>query len=102
MADPKSQSSIVRRQDYPPRDYYFNPFAMMRRFSDDMDRNFWSRIWGGDSNSWNPPIDVRERNGNIEVCAELPGINKDDLKVEATDEGLVIQGEKKQEIEKDE
>src|SRR5262249_35186314 len=103
-----AQGSILRRQDYAPGRDYMNPFALMRRFNDEMDRHFWSRIWGsGDPTSanmsmWNPPIDVRERDGNIEVCAELPGINKEDVRVEATDEGLVIEGEKKQEIEKNE
>jgi HSP20 family protein len=106
MADTKIQTpttdpqgSILRRQEYPPsRDYNFNPFAMMRRFSDEMDRNFWQRILG-DASAWNPAVEVRERNGNLEIDAELPGINKEDVKVEATNEGIVIEGEKKREFE---
>jgi len=31
--------------------------------------------------------------------AELPGINKDDVKVEVTNDGLVIQGQRKKESE---
>lgn len=33
------------------------------------------------------------------VTAELPGLSKDDVKVEATDEGLVIHGERRREHE---
>ena len=33
------------------------------------------------------------------VRAELPGLNKDDVKVEVTDDGLIIRGERKQEHE---
>ena len=42
---------------------------------------------------------LRQQGDNLTVCAELPGLNKDDVKVEASDEGLVIRGERKQENE---
>jgi HSP20 family protein len=47
-------------------------------------------------------VEVRERNGNLEVTAELPGMNKEDVKVEYADDGIVIQGEKRRETESDE
>src|SRR5207245_1908644 len=48
---------------------------------------------------WSPPVEVFEREGNLVVHAELPGLNKDDVKVEITDDGIVIQGERKHEHE---
>jgi HSP20 family protein len=73
---------------------------MMRRVSEEMDRLFsnafgWSR--SGEQGMWSPAIEVRERDGNLEVTAELPGLKKDDVKVECTDEGIIIEGEKRQE-----
>ena len=44
---------------------------------------------------------MRRRNGNLQVSAELPGLSKDDVKVECTDEGLILQGEKRREQESD-
>jgi HSP20 family protein len=71
-----------------------------------MDRAFSSSFglgrWLGDSGTWAPPVEVRERNGNLEISAELPGMSKDDVKVECTDSGVVIEGEKRQEQESDE
>jgi HSP20 family protein len=43
---------------------------------------------------------VREANGKIVVRADLPGLNKDDIKVEITSALLTIQGERRQETKK--
>jgi HSP20 family protein len=114
MADTKiqkqssEQRGISRRQDYSPsRDpFALSPFSMMRRLSEEMDRAFGSSLgitrgWG-ESGMWTPAVDVRERDGNLEIHAELPGMNKDDVKVECTDEGIVIEGERRREEEKEE
>jgi HSP20 family protein len=71
---------------------------MMRRFNEEMDR--WFRggresEWG----MWTPSVDVRERDNQLVVSADLPGMNSEDVKIEATDEGLVIRGERKREHE---
>ena len=105
MADTKARKEtpehrdIARRQDsWPSRDLFaLSPFSMMRRLSEEMDRAFARSV-----GVWSPAVDVRERNGNLEVHAELPGLNKDDIKVECTDEGLIIEGERKREEEKEE
>ncbi|MGP0063745.1 MAG: Hsp20/alpha crystallin family protein [Isosphaeraceae bacterium] len=46
---------------------------------------------------WSPRIDVLEREGRIVVRADLPGLSKDDIKVEVCDDMLTIQGERKNE-----
>ena len=104
----EGQTIVPRRGEYGPgRDLFgFNPFSMMRRFSEEMDRAFSGAFghdrgfgeWGG----WSPAIDVRERDGNVEISAELPGLTKDDVKVELTNEGILIEGEKRSQVEKDE
>jgi HSP20 family protein len=97
--------AVARREE---REGYFNPFSLMRRLSEEMDRAFATSLglpaWGRSSSpaeigTWNPAVEITERNNNLVIRAELPGLNKDDVKVEVTDEGLVIQGEKKREHE---
>jgi HSP20 family protein len=95
--------SLWRR---PEDEFLTNPFAMMRRFSEDMDRMFSSawddREFGGrELASWAPAVDVREHDSNLVVSAELPGLNKEDVKVEITGDSLVIQGERKREHEEE-
>lgn len=100
---------LSRREDWPASPFSWspgelfrlNPFELMRRFSEDMDRAFTSQ-WlggGGQTGGWSPAVEVRERDGKLEVCADLPGLKQEDVKVEVTDEGLVIQGERKREHE---
>ena len=98
----ETEPSLVR-PDYYPDMFRTNPFAMMRHLSEEMDRIFSSTFGithdGGAMRTWSPAIEIREQNGNLEVTAELPGMTKDDVKVEYTDEGIILQGEKKQERE---
>jgi HSP20 family protein len=90
-----------------PREFFSaSPFELMRRFTEEMDRAFegWglsrdSRFGGSQSALWSPAVEVFERDNNLVVRADLPGLNKDDVKVEMTDDGLVIQGERKRESE---
>jgi len=87
-----------------PRELFSaSPFELMRRFSEEMDRFFEGAVPRGgamtESRAWAPPIEVSEQHGNYVVCAELPGIRKEDVKVELTQDGLVITGERKREQE---
>lgn len=79
-----------------------NPFVMLRRMTEDMDRAFGevARNRRGDA-VWAPVIEVTECEGNYVVRAELPGLKPEDVKVECTDDALVIEGERKLEREED-
>jgi HSP20 family protein len=108
QTDQQRERGMTRRQDYSPSHDLFNfsPFSLMRRMSEEMDRAFASSFGlsrgFGESGMWTPPVEVRERDNNIEISAELPGMNKDDVKVECTDEGIIIEGEKRREQESNE
>src|SRR5690349_21595599 len=83
-----------------------NPFQMMRRFTKNMERMF--EDFGGfnfpnffttefapfrtefGTGEWLPQIEVIQNNGQFTVRADLPGLTKDDVKVEVTDEFLTI------------
>jgi HSP20 family protein len=80
-----------------------NPFSLMRRMTEELDRAF------GESNGreqgegiWAPAIEVTQQEGKYVVRAELPGLNPDDVKLEITDDAIVIQGERKEEHEETE
>ena len=85
-----------------PRDIFSaSPFELMRRFTEDMDRFFEGTSPTGSSSMtlWSPPIEVSEKDGQLTICAELPGLSKEDVKVELTQDGLAISGERKREQE---
>lgn len=99
-----------------------SPFTMVRRMMEDMDRMFEDFGLGGmlsplrQSRSiaeqgggrglssfggglWSPHIEVGERGGQLVVKADLPGVTKDDIRVELQDDALIIQGERRQELQ---
>lgn len=92
-----------------------NPFQMMRRFTKDMERlfedfqgfrfpdffktDFVPFRMEFDNVEWVPQIEVLHNNGQFMVRADLPGLTKDDVKVELTDNLLMISGERKKEKE---
>jgi HSP20 family protein len=51
---------------------------------------------------WTPPVDVVENDNAFILKAELPGMNKDDVKITLENNLLTIRGEKKNETEKKE
>jgi len=90
--------------------FTMSPITLMRRFTEDIDRAFG---FGGNRTSagslsqgqeldWVPRVEVQESGNNLIVQAELPGLTEKDVRVEATDEGLLITGEKQRQQENEE
>ena len=74
----------------------------LKKFFEDFDSPFfndWSKNFN--TNVFTPRADVTEDKDNLYVHAEIPGVNKDDVKVNVTGDVLTISGEKKTE-QKDE
>jgi len=98
-----SQSAASRRMQDPvaflPRDLFSgSPFSMMRRMSEEMDRMFADFGFArslGEGKGWAPAIEVAERESNYIVHAELPGLKPEEVKVDVTDDAIIIQGERK-------
>jgi len=91
---------------------FTNPFAAMRRLSDEMERmvegfggsrrtpSFWRGLETGAG--WMPDIEMFERAGALVIRTDLPGLKKGDVTVELRDSTLVIEGERKEEQERKE
>ena len=87
-----------------------NPFGLMKRFTEEMDRafsNFGTSFGtslgsGPEIDLWAPPLEVKHKGGDFIVTVELPGIPKEDVKVEVIEDALVVEGEKKMVKEKKE
>jgi HSP20 family protein len=64
------------------------PFGLMR----------WPRpMWPEEIGAGFPSVDIFEDKDKIVVKAEIPGVNKEDLDVNVTEDAIVISGEKKKE-----
>lgn len=49
---------------------------------------------------WAPRVDIVEQDGGYELVADLPGLKKEDIKIEIEDNMLTLSGERKLEEEK--
>lgn len=96
-----------------PSEMLSNPFAVMRRMHEDMDRIFSQAFGGGMMSggesqeagsglmSWSPAIEVRQQGNELVVHAELPGLKPEEVQVEVNEDALIIQGERKQDQSSD-
>lgn len=94
-------SSALTAANESPSLTSLSPFAAMRDLSDEMERMLRGVRSRADIEAWIPTMDIERCNGNLVVSAELPGLKKDDIKLEVSDDALVIEGERKQEHKED-
>lgn len=89
------------------------PFSFMRRFTEDMERMFedfedfrFPRMFGKEffpfrmemkDVGWLPEIEVAQTDDFLTVRCDLPGMKKEDIKLELTDKFLTISGERNEE-----
>lgn len=86
----------------------WDPFPMFSELEAEMDRLVGRRFPGifplrrtssELDAGWAPSVDIFEKDGEIQVKAELPGVSKDDIEVSVEQDALVIKGERKAEEE---
>jgi HSP20 family protein len=79
-----------------------NPFSLMTKMTEEMARAFGdiaSNRGNAGAAIWAPAIEVSERDGNYVIHAELAGVKPEEVKLEVTDEGIVLEGERQVERE---
>lgn len=122
-------TGVARRQQtspaYGPGAGQFTPFTMMRRMAEDMDRLFENfglgrtgfgllptlgadvdrGLWRGtsalDQTVWAPQVETFRRGDKLVIRADLPGLKREDVKVEVDDGMLAISGERREEHEEE-
>jgi len=81
-----------------------DPFREVRRIRDEIDRLFWGFFerwpeFAEKEIEFAPAIDVSETESEIQITAEVPGIDPKDISIKVQDDTLIISGEKKKEKE---
>lgn len=73
----------------------------MKKFFEDFDAPFWGnwnwKNFDFNTNVFTPRVDVTEDNENLYVVADIPGVEKNEVKVSVVGDVLTISGEKKKE-----
>jgi HSP20 family protein len=116
-SSPRS-SYLQRRGEYPfglggfDSSFRSSPFSLMRRMTEEMDRlfqNFGTEsggyeggLQGREGYGWSPAIEVTQREGKLIVQCELPGVSANDVKVEITNDALILEGERRSERDQNE
>lgn len=87
------------------------PFTFMRRFSEEMDHLFEDFGFGPawltpmldkaqlPQGLWSPQVEMFERDNQLIVRADLPGLKKEEVNVELADDAITIEGERRNENE---
>lgn len=109
---PAGSSSSSSGDPYNSSGAWLDPLSQFRRLSEQMDRWFDTmgvgrtnnRMSGPNENpwienaqnTWAPELETFLRDDQFVVRMDLPGVNKDDVNVEVTDDAIVIHGERQQ------
>ena len=98
-----TQTALSQRQQSVPG-IFTSPFSFMRRFGEGMEQLFAEFGGGelmprglGEIAAWTPQIEVFQREGQLIIRADLPGLKKDDVQVELRDDSVVLRGERQEE-----
>lgn len=98
----KREFGLTRRSD---------PFTALRQLTGELDRIFEQSEWPSfrwpvlrarpalEAAVWSPRVDVFEKDNRLVTRVDLPGVKKEDVKVEVSDGYLAITGERKVEAE---
>lgn len=93
----------IRRE----REDMLSPFYSLQKEINRIFDNFFNeitseRFFGDGMESFVPNVDVKEKDKEILVTAELPGMDADDIEINVSDDVLTLRGEKKEEKEEKE
>src|SRR5260370_28620207 len=105
----KNSQALEPRRGNGTTPFGISRLSVGKRLGEEMDRLFGDfgldRNWippgltGEAGPTWAPQVEIFERDGEPVVRADLPGLKKEDVKVELTDDGLRIEGGRRSEHE---
>jgi HSP20 family protein len=106
---PAEEKTTVPTKAEERRPRFADPLDMFEELRDEL-----ARLWGQRpllarsttrpfapliTGTWVPRMDIYEHNGHLTIKAELPGMKKEDIKVELHEGDLLVTGERKAESE---
>ncbi len=106
----EEKKGLAERQS----DWFYRPLEEMDRMFDDIDKTF-QRFFGEplmrryrkrftpsfETDFRSPVLDIQDLGDRYSVQAEMPGLDKDDIELEITDDKLTIKAEKEQETKEE-
>ncbi len=114
----EQQGQALQRQGGGQADVWFprvtevweEPFVVMRKMSEEMDHFFERFIgrplgmpqWAQNGREWAPQVEVAQRDDQIVISADLPGIKTEDIQVQVQQNKLTIEGERHSQMEQQE
>jgi len=101
------QTGMARREQFAPSLLFTSPFSLMRLLNEELGRLFRevsspgstlaSRSSDERAAVWSPQIDVSERDGQLVIRTDLPGMDKGDVEIELLGDSIVLRGERREE-----
>ena len=104
--------ALKKEAELVPARAFRDPFTALRQMTSEFDRffedpfvtafrfpRFFRTPRSAEPTGWLPEIDVFEKDNRLVTKIDLPGLKKDDVKVEVVEGQLVISGERKSEAE---
>ena len=99
-SQPRASTGLTRRAS-------MSPFGLLQEMSNEMSRLFDNLPLASDTGRnlmpevWAPQVDVLRKGENLVVRADLPGMSKDDISIDVTDNVMTIRGERREEKEEE-
>jgi HSP20 family protein len=72
----------------------WNPLFDLRREMDRLFDDFWTPTTTQTENAWHPACDVEENDDHYLMTVEMPGVPRDQIKIECVDNQVTISGER--------
>jgi HSP20 family protein len=103
--NPKAEAPVVTTERRPVAT---SPFSIFDDLHQELSR-FWGQTWPllprsmvrltQTPEGWAPRIDAYEKNGDLVIEADLPGVKKEDIKLTLEEGDIIIEGERRAESE---
>jgi HSP20 family protein len=110
LASTSQESSVTRHSQFgllglpliPYEMLRMTPFSFLRRVAEELDGALLpgtSEREASARSAWTPIVEVSERDGQLRILAELPGLSPNNVRVEVEDHALIVQGEREEDHE---
>lgn len=92
-----TQVTVSRQKDEAPARMY--PASPFRLFEDFFNNWAFQTAQNRFADTWKPAVDIYEKDGNMILRTEIPGLSEKDVELKVEGKVLTIKGERKQENE---